>query len=221
VFANPRCAEQFADSAALLVGHATSLWFDEFAIVVRRWEALADADGAHGDHQRAHQHRDAHVSIIDEHVYLDAHGGVAAGTVIEEIFARFCHTEFHTDWDADPPPLHPATVDQRRCETTSGHQIDPADMAAAVLTGHVRRVVFNTAGVVIDLGRRSRLFTGGARDAVLLDDRSCIWPGCDLRTGRCHTDHTTPWADTGTTDPHNAGITCPRHNRWKQHGYRT
>jgi hypothetical protein len=48
VFANPRCAEQFPGSAELLVGHAGGLWFDEFAVVVQRWQALADADGAHG-----------------------------------------------------------------------------------------------------------------------------------------------------------------------------
>ncbi len=54
VFANPRCADQFPDSAELLLDHAGSLWFNEFAVVVQRWEALADADGAHGAHERAH-----------------------------------------------------------------------------------------------------------------------------------------------------------------------
>jgi hypothetical protein len=286
VHANPRCAEQLHDSAELLVGHAKDVWFNDFAVVVRRWEALADADGAHQAHERAHTGRDAHVSIVDERVYLDARGGVAAGSAIEEIFARFCEAEFHADWDAgvaqwgerlvpnmlertdaqrrfdallavftsaaasgavgqfdplvnlnldettfeyhlaelagtDPAPLDPATVDQRRCETTNGHQIDPADILAAALTGHIRRVVYDTAGVVIDLGRKSRLFTGSARDAVLLGDRWCMWPGCDLRSGRCQTDHTTPWATNGPTRPDNGGIACGRHNRWKQHGYRT
>ena len=113
-------------------------------------------------------------------------------------------------------------MDQRRCETASGHQLDPNDMLAAALTGHVRRVVFDTAGVVIDLGRRSRLFTGSSRDAVMLGDRWCLWPGCDLRTGRCQTDHTTPWATgNGPTSPNNAGPACGRHNRWKQHRYTT
>ena len=288
VFANPRCAEQFPDSAELLVGHAQSLWFDEFAVVVRRWEALADADGAHGAHERAHNGRDAHVSLVDEHVYLDARGGVASGAMIEEIFERFCQAEFHTDWDkglaqwgqrmnpqlldrtaaqrrfdallavftsaagagvigridslvniivdqttfehhlarlagTNPEPLDPASVDQRRCETSTGHQTDPNDMLAAALCGHVRRVVFDTAGVVIDLGRRSRLFTGSSRDAVMLGDRWCLWPGCDLRTGRCQTDHITPWATgNGPTSPNNGGPTCGRHNRWKQtHGHTT
>lgn len=285
-FANRRCADQFPDSAELLIGHAQELWFNEFAVVIQRWQSLADADGAHAAHERAHSHRDAHVSVVGERVYLDGCGGVAAGSVIEEIFARFCDTEFRADCDAgvtqwgakmhpglldrtaaqrrfdallaiftsaagsgavgqcdplvniiadqttveyqlaklagaDPKPLDPSTVDERRCETTTGHQLDPADMLAALLTGHVRRVIFDSAGVVIDLGRRARLFTGGARDAVLLGDRWCMWAGCDLRSGRCQTDHTTPWANDGPTRPGNGGPACGRHNRWKQHGYRT
>jgi hypothetical protein len=286
LLANPRCAAQLPDSGELLIGHAQSLWFDEFTVVVRRWEALADVDGAHNAQQRAHTGRDAHVNLIGETVYLDGHGGVVAGAVIDEIFARFCDTEFHADWDAgvtkwgqqmnpnlldrtaaqrrfdallaifttaaasvvtgtsdplvnvivdqttfehhlaklagaDVEPLDPATVDDRRCETSTGHQLDPDDVIAAALIGHVRRVVLDSAGVVIDLGRRSRLFTGGARDAVLLADRWCTWPGCDIRSGRCQTDHTTPWTANGTTRPDNAAPLCARHNRWKQHGYYT
>jgi Domain of unknown function (DUF222) len=287
LFANPRCASQLPDSAVLLVGHAASLPFDDFVVVARRWEALADADGAHRAHQRAHDHRDAHVTILAETVRVDAHGGIPAGAVIEEIFARFCDAEFHTDWDTgfaqwgermnpsrldrtaaqrrfdallaifttaaasgvvgdagllvnihadqttidyhlarlagtNPAPLDKKLVDGRRCETSTGHQIDPDDMLAALLTGHVRRVMFNSAGVVIDLGRRSRLFTGGSRDAVLLADRHCLWPGCDLASTRTQTDHTTPWAASdGPTSPDNGGPLCARHNRWKHHGYKT
>jgi hypothetical protein len=74
-------------------------------------------------------------------------------------------------------------------------------MLAAVLTGHVRRVVFDAAGVVIDLGRRSRLFTGSSSDAVMLGDRWCLWPGCDQRSGRCQADHTQPWTATDRPAP--------------------
>jgi Domain of unknown function (DUF222) len=213
VHGNPRCAAQLPESAALLVGHAEALWFDEFQIVLDRWQTLADADGAHDAHERAHNDRDAHVSIVDRRVFVDARGGVVAGSAIKEIFDRFCDAEFRTDWDAgviqwgdrmnpqllersgaqrrfdallavftaaaasgvagefdplvnvvvdhvtfehhlakllggDPEPLDPATVDRRRCETTSGYPIDPGDMVAAALIGHVRRVVFDAAGVV-------------------------------------------------------------------------
>jgi hypothetical protein len=234
VFANPRCADQLPDSADLLLGHAASLWFDEFAVVVRRWEALADADGGHGTHERAHTRRDAHVSIVGEHVYLDARGGVVAGAMIEEIFGRFCDAEFHAEWDAGVA-LHGGrirSVGQRgrrpgdlrappRRARWRQHSTARSAIRRTALTGHVRRIVFDTAGVVIDLGRRSRLFTGGARDAVLLGDRWCIWPGCGLRSGRCETDHSKPWVSHGPTRPDNGAPACARPNRWKQRGYRT
>ena len=66
-------------------------------------------------------------------------------TTLEHHLAKLC--------GVDVDPLDPATVDDRRCETATGQQIDPADMLAAALVGQVRRVVLDTAGVVIDLGR--------------------------------------------------------------------
>ena len=34
-----------------------------------------------------------------QRVYVDTHGGVAAGSMLEEIFSRFCQAQFHADWD--------------------------------------------------------------------------------------------------------------------------
>ncbi|HSL56474.1 MAG TPA: DUF222 domain-containing protein, partial [Acidimicrobiales bacterium] len=57
----------------------------------------------------------------------------------------------------------------RVCRTLSGHHLHPGDAVAAALVGHVRRVVVDGEGTVIDLGRKQRCFTGAARDAVLLN----------------------------------------------------
>jgi hypothetical protein len=287
LLANPRCADQLPDSGDLLVGHAQSPCGSTSS---RSWSAVGKhslTPTAPTTLMTAPTRVVTLMSTSSANAsYLDGHGGVAAGAAIEEIFARFCDTEFHADWDAgvtqwgeqmnpsllertaaqrrfdallaifntaaaslatgtsdplvniivdqttlehhltklaglDVEPLDPRTVDDRRCETSTGHQLDPNDILAAALVGHVRRVVLDTAGVVIDLGRRSRLFTRGARDAVLLADRWCIWPGCDIRSRHCQTDHTTPWTRDGPTRPDNAAPLCPRHNRWKQHGYQT
>ncbi|HEY7626381.1 MAG TPA: DUF222 domain-containing protein [Ilumatobacteraceae bacterium] len=286
VYANPRARHSFAESADLLLTHATSLWFDEFKIVAHRWEDLADEDGAHRSHTWEHDHRDARVSVVGDRVYVDARGGVVAGAIVDEVFSRFCDAEFRADWEAalqvsgdqtcaadlartpaqrrfdaflamcvaaaesgragriEPlvnivvdletyehhlakacgeqvEPLDPRTVDRRRCETIDGHQLDPTDVLAAALVGRVRRVVLDSAGVVVDLGRKRRVFTGSARDAVLLGDRWCTWPGCGLRSGRCQIDHSRPWSHDGETRPDNGGADCGHHNRWKQRGYRT
>ena len=84
-------------------------------------------------------------------------------------------------------PVQPATVhavDDKRCETTTGIPISPRDAVIASFLGYVRRVVVDSSGRVTDLGRRRR-FTGAAREAVLLDGRRCLWPGC----GRGYTAH--------------------------------
>ncbi|MEO6653130.1 MAG: DUF222 domain-containing protein [Ilumatobacteraceae bacterium] len=113
-------------------------------------------------------------------------------------------------------------LSDRRCETSTGIQVHPHDVLRAALTGHVRRVVVDSAGVVIDLGRRQRLFTGPARDAAKLLIRHCEHPGCDLPVEWCDVDHATEWADGGPTDQHNAGPECRRHNlaktrqRWRK-----
>jgi hypothetical protein len=73
---------------------------------------------------------------------------------------------------------------------------------------------------VIDLGRRSRVFTGVSREAVMLLALLCHWPGCNIPVERCDADHTKPWAARGRTDTTNGRPLCHRHNLLKEHGYR-
>jgi hypothetical protein len=117
--------------------------------------------------------------------------------------------------DAPLPSLlgAPDTFGSRRCETTAGVAIDPFDAIVASMIGQVRRVVMSSPSTVIDLGRKSRLFTGSSREAIFLRRRKCIWPGCTVLT--CEADHRTPWADGGTTSPDNGDPLCRKHNRYK------
>jgi uncharacterized protein DUF222 len=286
--ANPRCGDQLAGCADILLQHARQLCFDEFRLVVVRWETLADADGAHHDHEQTHAARRASIEPVGNGFHLDADCGAAQGVAMCEILDRFCDAEFHADCDharqrlsgdvtaadldrtpaqrrmdalhaifmaaaATPPgskppePVVNIVVDQttfeatltamatgtsvdewmpsvtdptrRRCETLDGDLIDPVDAVIAALTGQIRRVVFNTASCVIDLGVTSRLFRGTSRLAVWLQGTRCLWPGCGRH--HCQIDHTTPWANHGPTNPHNAGPACAHHNLWKTRGYHT
>ncbi len=58
------------------------------------------------------------------------------------------------------------------CRTENGDEIDVSEAAALALYAHVRRVVHNGARVVTELGRKSRVFRGGNREAATLLDRS-------------------------------------------------
>jgi hypothetical protein len=102
------------------------------------------------------------------------------------------------------------------CETVNGTPVSNRDMLHAALTGQIRRVIVDSAGRVIDLGRRQRLFTGAAREAVkMLGDR-CCWPGCEHNLGNMHLDHLEAYAANGVTSPGNGGVMCPAHNQAKE-----
>ena len=289
--ANRRCGDQLAASVDGLIEVATTHTFDVFKQTARQWEQLADADGAHRDHDHAHAARTARAVAVGDEVFLEGRFGTAQGAAITEVLERFTQAEFDAEWDdlrarlgddacphllersdrqrrADAvaaifaaaatalpdakraEPVVRIIIDQavydaqlaamtghsnvadvdltdlahQRCQTTSGLPIDPADAVAASLIGHIRRVIIDADGLIIDLGRRSRIFTGSAREAARLQAAfdlhgRCLWPGCGHH--HCQIDHTQPWPDGGPTDVRNAGPLCPRHNRFKTRGYRT
>ena len=68
-----------------------------------------------------------------------------------------------------------------------------------MIHGRIRRVVFDSAGVVIDAGRLRRLFDGAMRDLMRLHSPTCIFPGCNRPATWCQIDHLTDWQHGGTT----------------------
>lgn len=103
-----------------------------------------------------------------------------------------------------------------RCATSTGVTVNDHDALRAMIRGYVRRVVIDSAGVVIDLGRKRRLFTGSARHAAQLVALSCSHPGCSIPAEFCQVDHLERHTDGGRTDQHNAGPGCGTHNRHKE-----
>ena len=311
VYRNPRVRNRLVEFAAMLLELAERCCYDDFVIALRRFEMLADIDGAHHHRDAQLEGRNVHVTVVGGELHLDAQGGdPVVNDELQAIFHRFCEHEFrkdaaarraehgddaagqplarshtqrsydafvdmarranaHLDTDTDTPaapnPLVNILCDQRtmalvladaglapttnlsgeaidpftgllahttgdlladlvadpdafarmRCDTANGTPLHPHDVLCAVLAGHIRRVVVDTEGVVIDLGRKTRLFTGPAREAAKLLVRRCDHPGCDLPADFCDVDHVTEWVDNGTTDQHNAGVNCGRHNRHK------
>ena len=88
------------------------------------------------------------------------------------------------DDDTFDAHLRGDTIDPRRyrdvvVRTQTGRRLHPDDAVNAALIGHIRRVVYDGSGTVIELGRRQRLFRGSSRDAVMLLLTTCVWIGCD------------------------------------------
>jgi hypothetical protein len=200
--------------------------FERF--VKAEWQADWDEGVAvHGESMRprlmARTQRQRSFDAL-HHIFRAAAGsGVLGGEVVVNLLVDQSTFEAHLT-SALGGPLHNSAAADRadaRCESSSGHLVDPADVVVAACLGHVRRVVLDSAGVIVDLGRKQRLFTGVLRDAVLGTHRRCLWPGCRVPASSCEVDHLQPWSLDGPTAARNAGPVCSHHNRWKNKGYRT
>ena len=115
-------------------------------------------------------------------------------------------------------------VDPRRyrdvvVRTHTGRRLHPDDAINTALIGHIRRVVYDNSGTVIDLGRRQRLYRGASRDAVMLLSTTCVWIGCDRPIAWCDADHSVSWKAFGATVPRNGGGLCDCHNNLKEQGF--
>ena len=289
--ANPRCGDQLVEHAPLLLSHAKQLPYDEFSLCARRWEMLADTDGAHKDAEANHERRSISMVEHDGAGFITARCGAMDLAEIREVWQRYKDAAFTADWEStkekhgdaacfalmprsdaqrgfdafkqmcidaastpadaqrpEPtlnivmdvntfertlstlglvpeanmsplPTLEALAIDMWRSETTDGTLINPIEAVLAALHGHVRRVVFDSASNVVNLGRRRRLFDGSAREAVFLQALRCIWPGCFIPVGRCQADHVKDWQHGGKTRSENGAPLCGRHNRWKNRGY--
>src|SRR6056297_3558099 len=100
--------------------------------------------------------------------------------------------------------------------------IDPTELDADVLsqwTEGIETIRRMADGTVIDLGRRSRLFRGSARDAVMILATVCAWLGCNRPVHWCDADHSTGWKAHGATVPRNGIPLCRAHNLLKELGF--
>ena len=59
--------------------------------------------------------------------------------------------------------------------------------------------MFAGASRVMDVGVRTRVFTGATRRAIEVRDRRCTFPGCTVPAEWCQVDHIVEWTDGGLT----------------------
>ena len=74
-------------------------------------------------------------------------------------------------------------------------------------------VVLNSQGVVIDIGRASRLATRYQRKAIEAMYSHCAIPDCKAPIAQCQPHHIAYWRDDGPTDMNNLVPLCPHHHR--------
>ncbi len=136
------------------------------------------------------------------------HNLIWKGETAEELFRR---------WNGLAPRT--INIDDYGVADLDGHVVHAPTAFAELLVDSFRRVVVNAAGVVVDMSRSQRLFTGLARLGVELQTDECYWPGCHKPTSACQIDHLRPAARGGPTTQSNGKPACLRHNLVKEAGY--
>ncbi len=99
------------------------------------------------------------------------------------------------------------------CELANGTVITPGQIAGLLPDADIERIVFDPPSRVIDVGRRTRVFTGALRRAIEVRDRHCTHPGCRVPAEHCHVDHIIEYCDGGETTQANGRLLCAAHNR--------
>lgn len=184
--ANPRAGDQVVGSEEILLEAARSLEWADFRVVTKRWEQLADADGAHAEHEHAHDDRNARCEFDGAVFRFETVHGVIQGSSMRAVFDAFCEAEFDRDWDwvkdtygADAnASLLPRTAAQRRGDAFAAM----VSAAAAEGTGN-GRPVDATVNLVCDLDQ----FEQRVEAAVVDDDSGVDIDPSTVRDRRCET----------------------------------
>ena len=83
-------------------------------------------------------------------------------------------------------------------------------------TGGVRwpcyRIITDPACQPLDVGRATSVVPAGLRRAVMIRDRHCQYPGCDVPALWCDCDHRQHWSRGGATSVHNLIMLCGYHH---------
>ena len=184
--ANPRAGNQVAGSEEILLEAAQSLEFADFRVVTQRWEQLADTDGAHTGHERAHDDRNARCDVDGVVFRFETAHGVIQGTTMRQVFEAFCSAEFDRDWqwvrdtygNEATASLMPRDAKQRRADAFVAMVLAAAEAG----TGD-GRTIDTTVNLVSDLDQ----FEQHVVEAVTNDPSTVEIDPSTVQDRRCET----------------------------------
>lgn len=97
-------------------------------------------------------------------------------------------------------------------QTRDGADLSHDTVARLACDCFIRRVVIDSDGVVIDVGRRYRTATDAQWVALNTMYTTCAWAGCDRPISWCQAHHIHEWTKGGPTDLDNLIPLCSRHH---------
>jgi len=72
--------------------------------------------------------------------------------------------------------------------------------------------VLDSAGEVLDIGRKARVWPIAIRRAIELRDRTCQYADCEVPAQHCDIHHKQPWAEGGSTSYEGGVLACRNHH---------
>jgi hypothetical protein len=76
----------------------------------------------------------------------------------------------------------------------------------------VSRIILGPDSEVLDVGRKTRVWTAAQRRAIIARDRHCQADGCDRDYRYCDIHHTEHWAEGGATTVDRGKLFCRFHH---------
>ncbi|MDQ0692801.1 hypothetical protein QF047_003761 [Arthrobacter sp. W4I7] len=112
-----------------------------------------------------------------------------------------------------PTPTSPAA----NTGTGTGNFVFTGPVAAATLRkiacdADIIPALLGTHGEILDLGRKTRLFTPAQRTALTARDQGCAFPNCTIPPPWCEAHHITYWSQDGQTNTNNGVLLCSGHH---------
>ena len=118
-------------------------------------------------------------------------------------------SEAATDGPGSLPVSHPAHP--MRCHVQDGLAMSLSTLAVISCNATISTMIHDTAGAIIDVGRRTRTPPPALRRAIReRDGYRCQFPGCHSRRTDAH--HIVHWANGGETKLGNLISLCKRHH---------
>jgi hypothetical protein len=93
-------------------------------------------------------------------------------------------------------------------ETENGDIVDVDTLRMIACDCSLTRIVIGPDSEVLDVGRKTRVWSLAQRRAIIARDRHCQGPGCRAKPRHCDIHHKDHWADGGTTRVDKGKLYC-------------
>jgi hypothetical protein len=97
-------------------------------------------------------------------------------------------------------------------ETLNGDILDVQALRQLACDCSISRIILGPNSEVLDIGRKTRVWTAAQRRAIIARDRHCQGDGCTMKPRWCDIHHIDHWTDLGVTSVEKGILLCRWHH---------